>query len=50
VEGTINGPGHRNFLHLAVRDGDVAVARLLLDMGMGWCWCDAALNLAIMAG
>jgi hypothetical protein len=30
-------------LHLAVLRGRVHVVRLLLDKGMGWYWCDAAL-------
>jgi ankyrin repeat protein len=28
-------------LHVAAWHGHVNVARLLLDRGMGWYWCDA---------
>jgi ankyrin repeat protein len=48
VEAT-NGRGWTP-LHVAAKCGHVDVARLLLDRGMGWYWCDAALNLGIMQG
>jgi hypothetical protein len=40
----------RKPLHVAAKCGHVDVARLLLDRGMGWYWCDGALTLAIMQG